>query len=143
MMWKESDQCFKRSNKSVLPGQLYITTNFLTFFKTIHIWDIFRLLKLPIVIGKCVLLMFRNNNLHISTRFKLYCINSMAYGTRKHNAAFTRDQQKSLSWDETIQFLLLMPISLISILILLFHLPLVLHKGLFPVGIPVKNDWTE
>ena len=65
-----------------------------------------------------------------------YLTNSMAYGTRKFNAAFTRALQWSQSCAESTQFLILIPISLRSIVILSSHLRLGLPKGFFPVGLP-------
>ena len=62
----------------------------------------------------------------------------MPYGTRRFNVAFTRAFQKSLSWAESTQFLVLIPISLKSTLILSSHLRLGLPKGIFPAGVPVK-----
>ena len=62
-------------------------------------------------------------------------INSMAYGARRFNAAFTRAHQKSLSWAEFAKFLVRILISLRSILILSSHLCLYLPKGLFPIGV--------
>jgi hypothetical protein len=56
-------------------------------------------------------------------------INSMAYGTRRFNTAFTRVLQKSLSLAESTQLLVLLHISLRSILILSSHLRLGLPKG--------------
>ena len=50
-------------------------------------------------------------------------------------AVFTRTLQLSLSWVESTQFLVLIPI---CILILSSHLHLGLHKGLFPVDVPFK-----
>ena len=48
--------------------------------------------------------------------------NSMSYVTQRFNATFTRALQSSLSWAESIQCLILIPISLRSILILSSHL---------------------
>ena len=62
----------------------------------------------------------------------------MAYGIRRFGAAFTATFQQSLSYSESTQFLLLIPISLRSILILYSHLPLGLPRGIFPVCLPVK-----
>ena len=56
--------------------------------------------------------------------------NSIAYGTRRFNAAFT--------WAELTQFFVWRPISLRSYLILSSHLRLGLPKGLFPVGLTDK-----
>ena len=61
----------------------------------------------------------------------------MAYGTWRFYSAFTRALQY-LSWAESTQFLILIPISLRSILIFSSHLCLGLPKGLFPVGVPLK-----
>ena len=58
--------------------------------------------------------------------------------TRRFNAAFTRAFQQSLPWSNSTKFLVSIPISLISILILSSHLRLDLPKGLFPVGSSVK-----
>ena len=60
---------------------------------------------------------------------ELELINSMAYGTRRFNTAFTRVLQKSLSLAESTQLLVLLHISLRSILILSSHLRLGLPKG--------------
>ena len=57
----------------------------------------------------------------------------MAYETQRFNDTFTRILQQSLSWAETTQFLVLIPIYLRSILIRLG-----LPKILFPVGVPVN-----
>ena len=54
------------------------------------------------------------------------------YSIQRFNAAFTR----ALSWAELTHFLVLIPISLRSILILASHLRLGLPEGLFPVGVP-------
>ena len=54
----------------------------------------------------------------------------MAYGTRRFYAAFTRTLQQSLSWAESTQFLVLIPIYLKPTLILSSHLRLGLSKGL-------------
>ena len=62
----------------------------------------------------------------------------MAYGTRRFNAAFTRDLQKSLYRAESNQFLVIIPIYSRSILTLPSHLRLGLPKFLFPVGFTVK-----
>jgi hypothetical protein len=62
----------------------------------------------------------------------------MAYGARRFNVAFTRALQKSLFCAESTQFLLLIPISLISMLLLLSRLPLGLPKVPFPVDLPVE-----
>ena len=62
----------------------------------------------------------------------------MAYGIRRFNAAITRTLQKTLSWAVSTQFLVLIPISLTSFLILSFLLLIGLHKGLSSVGVPVK-----
>ena len=59
---------------------------------------------------------------------------SMAYGTRRFNAAFTGALQQFLSGAESTEFLALIPFSSRSILILSSHLRLGLPKGLFPVG---------
>ena len=64
--------------------------------------------------------------------------NSIDYGTWRLNAAFTRDLQQPLSWAESTQFLVLIPIYLRYILILSSHLRLGLPKCLFSVGVPVK-----
>ena len=64
--------------------------------------------------------------------------NSMAYGTRRFNSAFTRALQLFLSWAESTQLPALIPISSRSILILSSHLRLNLPKGVFPVCLPVK-----
>ena len=48
--------------------------------------------------------------------------NSMVYGTRRFNATFRRALQTFLSWAESTQFFLLIPISLRYILILASHL---------------------
>ena len=48
--------------------------------------------------------------------------NSMVYGTRSFNAAFTWALQQSLSWAESTQFLVLIPNSLRFILILSSYL---------------------
>jgi hypothetical protein len=45
----------------------------------------------------------------------------------------------SLCWAKSIQFLLLTPISLRSILILFFHLCLGLLRSIFPIGLPVNH----
>ena len=45
---------------------------------------------------------------------------------------------KSLSWAESTQFLVFIPISLRSMLTLFCNLRQDLPKGLFPVGLPVK-----
>ena len=70
--------------------------------------------------------------LGLSSLFPLLT-DSMTYGTQTFNAAFTSAIQKSLSWAESTQFLVLIPKSYRSILILSSHLCL----GL-PVGFPVK-----
>ena len=54
----------------------------------------------------------------------------MAYGTRRFNVAFTRALQLSLTWAQSSQFLLLIPISLRPILIFSSHLRLDHPKGL-------------
>ena len=54
------------------------------------------------------------------------------------NAAFTRALQSYLSWAESVQVLVLIPVSLRSILILSSHLRLGLPKDLLPIGIPVQ-----
>ena len=59
----------------------------------------------------------------------------MDYGYRRFNAAFTSDLQQFLSWAESNQFLVLIPISLRPILILSSHLRIGLLKDLFPVKI--------
>ena len=64
-----------------------------------------------------------------------YTTNSMAYGTRWFNAAFTRALQKSLSRAESIQFLVLIHISLRSILNIDLPSRLGLPNGLFLVGL--------
>ena len=64
--------------------------------------------------------------------------NSMAYGTQRFNAAFTRALEYSLSWAESTQLPALIPISWRSILIISSHLRLGLPKGIFPVGLPDK-----
>ena len=64
--------------------------------------------------------------------------NSMTYGTRRYNTAFTMAFQKSLSQAESTQFLVLIHIYLRSILILLSHLRLGIPKYLVSVGLPVK-----
>ena len=71
--------------------------------------------------------------------------NSMAYGTRRFIAAFTRALQQSLSSAESTQFLVLLGlhISLKSILILSSHLRLELSKGLIPVDLPVTIQYTD
>jgi hypothetical protein len=76
-----------------------------------------------------------NNNISPVSTLLTY---SMAYGTRRFNVANTRAFDYSLSWAESTQFLVLIPISLRCILILSSHLRLGLHKGFFPVGLPVK-----
>ena len=55
----------------------------------------------------------------------------MAYVTRRFNVAFTRALQLSLSPAESIQFLVLIPISSRSILTLSSHLRLGLPKGAY------------
>ena len=62
----------------------------------------------------------------------------MAYEIRNLDAAFTRAFQESLSWNESTHFLVIIPIFLRSILIVSSHLRLGLHKGLFPVGLPIR-----
>ena len=62
----------------------------------------------------------------------------MAYGTRRHNAAFIHKGSPIISCAKSTQFLVLIPISLRSILILSSNLRLGLLKGIFPVGLPVK-----
>ena len=62
----------------------------------------------------------------------------MAYGTRRFNATFTRTFQQFLSRAESTQFLVMIPISLRSLLILSSHLRLCLPKGFCPEGLPVK-----
>ena len=62
----------------------------------------------------------------------------MAYGTRRFNVAFTRALVEFLSWAESTQFLVLIPISSRLILILSSHLILGLPKGLLPAGVPVN-----
>ena len=62
----------------------------------------------------------------------------MAYETRGFNATFKNALQESLPRAESTQFLILIPISLRSILILSAHLRLGLPKGLIPAGLPVK-----
>ena len=64
---------------------------------------------------------------------KSYITNSMVYGTRKFNVAFTR---ALLSW--IIPVSVSTPISLRSILTLPSHLHLGLPKGFFPVDLPVN-----
>ena len=64
--------------------------------------------------------------------------NSMVYGTRRFNVAFTTALQQSLSWVESTKFPVLTPVSLRSILILSSHRRLGFPKGLFQVGVPVK-----
>ena len=64
--------------------------------------------------------------------------NSMAYGTRKCNVAFTRALQQSPFWDESTEFLVLISISLRSNLILSSHLCLGLANDLFPVGLSAE-----
>ena len=61
----------------------------------------------------------------------------MAYGTRWLNSAFIRALHWALSWAESIIFLLLTPICLISILTP-SHLRLGLLNGLFAVSLHVK-----
>ena len=61
----------------------------------------------------------------------------MAYGTRRFNAASTRTLKQSLSWADSTQLLVLIPISLRSILILSSHHVKAFPK-VFPVGLPVK-----
>ena len=58
----------------------------------------------------------------------------MAYEIWKFSAAFTRVPQ-SPSWAESTQFLVLIPNSLRSILILSSYLCLGLPKGVFPTGV--------
>ena len=62
----------------------------------------------------------------------------MSYGTQRFSAAFSRALRSFLSWAESIQFLLFIPISLRSILILASHLYLGLPKSMFIVGLAVK-----
>ena len=57
--------------------------------------------------------------------------NSMAYRTRRFNAAFTRALQQFLSWAQSTLFPALIPISSRSILILSSHLRLGLSKCIF------------
>ena len=68
----------------------------------------------------------------------LLTLNSMAYRTRRFNPAFTRAVQYSQSRSESSQFLVLIPISWRSILILFSHLRLGVLQRLFAVGLPVK-----
>ena len=62
----------------------------------------------------------------------------MVYRARGFNDAFKRALQQSLTYAELIQFLLLTPIPVRSILIVLSHLRLRLPRGLFSVGLTVK-----
>ena len=62
----------------------------------------------------------------------------MAYGTRRFNVVLKRAPQQCLSWADSTQFLVFIPISLRSILILSSHLPLGLPKGIFPVSFPIN-----
>ena len=55
-------------------------------------------------------------------------------GSMPHSVGLSNN----LFWAESTQFLVLMPISLRSILILSSHLRLGLPSGLFPVGLPFK-----
>ena len=64
--------------------------------------------------------------------------NSVAYGTRRFNAAFTTTLQYSLSLAESLQLLVSIPISLRSILILSSQLLIGLPKGLFLISLVVK-----
>ena len=64
--------------------------------------------------------------------------NSLTYGTRMINAAFTAVLQKSLSSAESTQSLRLTPIYLRLILIVPSHLHIAFRKRLFPVGLPVN-----
>jgi hypothetical protein len=75
----------------------------------------------------------------ISLQFVIFTANSMAYGKRRFNGAFAKALQESPSGAESTQFLILIPISLRSILILFSHLRLGLPKDLFSVHIPVKS----
>ena len=61
-----------------------------------------------------------------------------AYVTLRFNASITISIQKTLSWAESIQLLVLIPISLIFILMFSSNLRLGIPKGLLPVGLPVK-----
>ena len=69
--------------------------------------------------------------------YKIMDSNSIAFGIRRLNAAFTGDFQQSLSGAETIQFLILALIYLRYFPILSFHLRFGLPKGLFAVGLRV------
>ena len=62
----------------------------------------------------------------------------MIYETCKFNAAFTRALQQSLSWAESIQLLVFIPISLRSILMSSSQ-HLGFSKFLFPIGLPIKS----
>ena len=62
----------------------------------------------------------------------------MAYETLRFSAAFTMAMQYFLSWAESTQLLVLILIYLMSILILYSHVHIDIHKGIFPVGLPVK-----
>ena len=78
------------------------------------------------------------NNYFAIIKLYLKLTNSMAYGTCRFNAAFTRALQYFQSWAESTQFHALIPISSRSILILSSHLRQGLPKSFFPVGLPVK-----
>ena len=70
----------------------------------------------------------------MSLWFIVTITNFIAYGTQRFNAAFPSALQQSRS----TQFLVLIPISLRSILIMSSNLCLGLPNGFFPVGVPVK-----
>ena len=62
----------------------------------------------------------------------------MAYETRRFNFTVTRALQLPLPWAESVKFLILTTIPLVSILTLSSHLRLGLPRGLLPVDLPVK-----
>ena len=68
---------------------------------------------------------------------KVTCINQNPWNSGVQ-CAFTRALKQSQSCSESIQYFTLTPMSLRSRLILSSHIPLVLPRFLFPVGLPVK-----
>ena len=108
-----------------------ITYKFLVWL-TSAAWKLILCVALPFWKGPVSPWSLRQNvsqNLHFSNTFWL--TDSMAYGIRRFNTAFTRALQLSLSWAESTQFPALMPISSESILILSSHLRLGLPKNLW------------